>query len=642
MTIIRVKKYLFIGVQEDLDTFFKRAQEKGFIEFISKKGRRNLDYPENVDKLIRALKVLRKQPVTKKAELTKDLDSDKLAHTVVENAIWLEKLEEEKRLLEGEISRIEPLGEFDLKEIRSIEQESKRHIQFFCVKKAKLKKLELDEALIHVGSEYDMDYFITISHRVESFSGMVEMHFEKSLSELRSELEGVLEKMKKCQAELKEDAAYIDFLKDHLVIALNHYHLSSASNESSNHMNDALFAIEGWIPQNRLHGLFPLLEGLGIHAEEVAIEDGERIPTYMENKSYGKVGEDLVHIYDTPATGDKDPSSWVFWAFAIFFAMIISDAGYGAIFLALALFLRKKFKHIQASGKRFLRLFTVLSTFCIGWGIISGSYFGLEISPESPINRVNVIHALAVKKADYHLKHKDETYKEVLKDFPKLSNVETGQELLFKAKVEKNGFTKYVISDDFRDSIFMEIALIAGVIHISLSLIRQSRRHLAGIGWIFAMVGAYMFFPKVLNATSVVHFVFLIPKATSFAVGQQLFWGGMGLALVVALIQNKWGGFIELTKVIELFADVLSYLRLYALGLAAMILAGTFNDMGAKLGFAAGFFVILIGHAINITVGIMGGTIHGLRLNFIEWYHHSFEGGGKLFNPLKLMKSRGD
>lgn len=642
MTIIRVKKYLFIGVQEDIDIFFKRAQEKGFIEFISSKRRRALDYPENIDKLIKALKILRKQPVIKEAEITKDLNPEKLAHTVVENAIWAEKLEEERRLLEAEISRIEPLGDFDLKEIRKIEQETRRHVQFFCVKKAKLKKMELNEALIHVGSEYDMDYFMTISHQLENFTGMVELHFEKSLRELQKELEGVQETMKKCQAELKEDAAYIDFLKDHLLIALNHYHLTSASSKISNHMNEALFAIEGWIPQNRLHGLFPLLEGLGIHAEEVAIEEGERIPTYMENKNYGRVGEDLVHIYDTPATDDKDPSSFVFWAFAIFFAMIISDAGYGVIFLALALFLRKKFKHIQASGKRFLRLFTVLSAFCIGWGILSGAYFGLEISPENPINKVNIIHALAVKKADYHLTLKDETYQEVIKDFPQLSDVGTGEEFLAKAKVEKNGFIKYVISDNFRDSIFMEIALLAGVIHISLSLIRQARRHLAGIGWVFAMVGAYMFFPKVLNATSVVHFVFLIPKQASYAVGQQLFWGGMGLALVVALIQNKWGGFIELTKVIELFADVLSYLRLYALGLAAMILAGTFNDMGVNLGFAAGFFVILIGHAINITVGIMGGTIHGLRLNFIEWYHHSFEGGGKLFNPLKLMKSRGE
>ncbi|NRA90723.1 MAG: hypothetical protein HRU43_06320 [Simkaniaceae bacterium] len=188
----------------------------------------------------------------------------------------------------------------------------------------------------------------------------------------------------------------------------------------------------------------------------------------------------------------------------------------------------------------------------------------------------------------------------------------------------------------------MELALLVGVIHISLSLIRNARKHWAGIGWIFASIGGYLFFPKVLSATSIIHFMQVIPKSEGFDVGQQLFWGGIALSLILALLQNRWAGFIELTKPIELFADILSYLRLYALGLAAMILAGTFNDMGMRLGFAAGFFVILLGHIINIAVGIMGGTIHGLRLNFIEWYHHSFEGGGRLFNPLKLLKSKGE
>lgn len=642
MTVIKVKKYLFIGVNEDIDTFFKRAQSKGFIEFLTKGGRRAFDYPENVQRLMTALSILKKQPARKKAELTKDLDPQKLIHTVIENAQWLEKLEEEERLLKSEISRIEPLGDFSLREIREIERDSGRHVQFFCVKKVKLKKIELNEGLIPIGSEYDMEYFMTISHKVESFQGMIELHFEKSLSELENELNIAKLKIQQCIQELKEDAAYFDFLKEHFIHALNHYHLVGTSKETFSHMDDALFAIEGWIPENRLHGLFPLLEGLGIHAEEVAIDKGEKIPTYMENKNFSKIGEDLVHIYDTPSTGDKDPSGWVFWGFAVFFAMIISDAGYGAIFLALSIFLRMKFKSASAAGKRFFRLFTVLSIFCIIWGVLTGSYFGLELSPTNPINKVSIINYVAEKKADYHIKHHDETYLEVIQEFPQLSDSTSGKEFLHNAVIEKDGFTKYPVLDEFRDSIFMEIALLTGVIHICMSLIRHARRHFAGIGWVFAAVGGYLFFPKLLDATSLMHFMNIIPKVQGYEMGQQLFWGGMGLALILALLQNRWAGFIELAKPIELFADILSYLRLYALGLAAMILAGTFNEMGMNLGFAAGFFVILIGHLINITVGIMGGTIHGLRLNFIEWYHHSFEGGGRLFNPLKLLKSRGE
>jgi V/A-type H+-transporting ATPase subunit I len=64
-------------------------------------------------------------------------------------------------------------------------------------------------------------------------------------------------------------------------------------------------------------------------------------------------------------------------------------------------------------------------------------------------------------------------------------------------------------------------------------------------------------------------------------------------------------------------------------------MASTFNNLGEVLGFFIGFVVVLLGHSVNIFLGIMGGVIHGLRLNFLEWYHYSFQGGGKLFNPLR-------
>lgn len=64
-------------------------------------------------------------------------------------------------------------------------------------------------------------------------------------------------------------------------------------------------------------------------------------------------------------------------------------------------------------------------------------------------------------------------------------------------------------------------------------------------------------------------------------------------------------------------------------------MAETFNRMGIDLGLFFGIIVILGGHGINFVLGTMGGVIHGLRLNFIEWYHYSFDGGGKLFKPLR-------
>ena len=120
--------------------------------------------------------------------------------------------------------------------------------------------------------------------------------------------------------------------------------------------------------------------------------------------------------------------------------------------------------------------------------------------------------------------------------------------------------------------------------------------------------------------------------------GQQLLYGGLALAVLLSVIQEKWAGLASLFKVIEIFADTLSYLRLYALGLASMVMAATFNEIGMAIGgYSAGWIIILLGHCVNISLGILAGVIHGLRLNFLEWYHHSFEGGGYKFNPLRLL-----
>ncbi len=69
-------------------------------------------------------------------------------------------------------------------------------------------------------------------------------------------------------------------------------------------------------------------------------------------------------------------------------------------------------------------------------------------------------------------------------------------------------------------------------------------------------------------------------------------------------------------------------------------MARTFNSMGLEIGLVVGSVVILAGHSINLLLGTMGGVIHGLRLNFIEWYHYSFDGEGRLFNPLRRLRMK--
>jgi V/A-type H+-transporting ATPase subunit I len=110
--------------------------------------------------------------------------------------------------------------------------------------------------------------------------------------------------------------------------------------------------------------------------------------------------------------------------------------------------------------------------------------------------------------------------------------------------------------------------------------------------------------------------------------------------MIVSVFQGKkWMSLFDLTNGIQVFSDILSYLRLYALALAGMVMADTVNTtLGIEIGIIGTIFVILFGHVINISLSAMSATIHGLRLNFLEWYRYSFEGGGRLFNPLRIRK----
>lgn len=220
--------------------------------------------------------------------------------------------------------------------------------------------------------------------------------------------------------------------------------------------------------------------------------------------------------------------------------------------------------------------------------------------------------------------------------FPNLKNAANSQEFLYGAK-KPGDVPVYEMYARFADNIMMELALFIGVLHIILSFLRYLNRNWSGLGWIIFLIGCYLYIPHFLGATSIIHFVFGVSKKFGEINGLYLIEGGIVLALVLAIIKHKVFGILECMNVIQIFADVMSYLRLYALGLAGAMVMATINEFAAQMTFVLAALLFVLGHITNMALGIMGGVIHGLRLNFLEWYHYSFEGGGKKFNPLRLL-----
>ncbi len=631
-----MKKFLFLGPFDDQNLFFERAQKIGDFEFISVSGQKPHLFPKHIEELKQALHILKKQQVV--AQETVDFpDGPTLIQKILSLKKEIENLHEELRVLDLEILRIEPFGDFDLHSLEGVAKETNRVLQFFFIRHDKLLENPVVELPIYLGRSFDFDYYLHLGKEKFAHPFFTEVKIQKPLKGVRKEKERLEKISHQKEKTLSGLAVYKEFLQDHLLQELNVIHLQFAQSDVDYYLDGKLFGIEAWVPENKVSSIKGLISGLAIIVQEISIHKDDVVPTYLENEGIARIGQDLVEVYDTPSITDKDPSPWIVWSFALFWGMIISDAGYGLVFLLASIYLWFAFPHLKGVKKRMLKLATILSGATILWGVLIGSYFSISLSPDHPLSRFSVISQLAEKKTAYYIAENGETYKEWLVDYPQIARETEPMGVFLRATKVENGLTKHALFSDVTGSVLLELSLLVGIIHLSLGFLRNLYRSWMGIGWIATMWGGYLYFSKMMGAPTIFNYLGILSPEVGAKLGEQLLYGGLGVAIVLAIIQTKWAGLAAIFKVIEVFSDTLSYLRLYALGLAGMVLATTVNDMGVVYGYVVGTIIIIVGHGINISLCLLAGVIHGLRLHFLEWYHHCFEGGGKKWKPLSLL-----
>lgn len=630
---VDVKKFLFIGARKDKIQFFNASQKVGMIEFIHPKGIKSVFLSPEAQKLKDAIKVLREY-VQEEQDHKKDLAiADTIASQILELKRGIERAEEEKRVVSQEIDRISPFGEFSMDTIHSLERESGYKVRFYCAKSS--KQIEtIDPSLILINSEDGIDYCIAITDKLLTHPEAIEIHITESVSSLKKHYEMLEKSIVEAHEELRRLTRYDMLLHYALIYHINSTSLISAKDCAELYLDEQLFVVEGWVPERQIANVRSLAKTLDILMDEVAIEGHDAIPTYLENKRIARVGEDLIQVFDTPSIKDKDPSLWVLFAFSLFFSMIVGDAGYGLVFLATALFLQFKLKKVTRFGRRMIMLIGLLGISCMLWGGLTHSFFGIELSKDNFFRQHSMMNWLVEKKAAYHLKQKDDVYQEWVVKYPELATCTNAHDFLYPSSIAKSHSSPIV--SKFSDNILLELALFIGSIHIIFGLLRYLGKNPTGAGWIAFIAGAYLYLPHYLHATSLLNFAFGVNKVKAAEFGLHLLCFGVVLAVVIAIIKQGITGIFECMTAIQVFADILSYLRIYALGLAGAIVAGTINQLAGSLPLLVAIVLIVSAHILNIVLSIMGGVIHGLRLNFLEWYRYSFEGGGKKFRPLSL------
>lgn len=622
--ISKMQKLLLVGPQKKKDEIIKTLQKAGVVEVMPYKGKEfrtdgRFVTTADADTALSALKLADKYGAMENAKSRRgeiNLHGSELANKIIELDASCKKIKDELTLLGNKLSTIEKLGDFSLDDIRLIEKKGNIKIQIWECPKKSADEINFEKvlAVFKIYSDSSSVFFLTCAKEPVQLRKCSEIVVEEDMTGLKKAITELKEKQNGTESAIFDLAAKRGELYDNYLAELDKISFNRAAKGTVSEFDDKVFLLQAWCPKGELANLKKTFENECAAIIEIEPEKDETIPTLIDSKkAVDEMGRDLVNIYDTPAYNDWDPSSWVFFSFTLFFAMIVGDGGYGLLLFVFMLFLKIKLKNPGAAMKRFINLSLVLTGATAVYGILTGAFFGwFPKAFEAPL-------ITFCKNMDF-------------------------------IKIDKTNpdTTKFM----------MQLSVLIGMVHICLSLILRGLRaakdekdfitpliNLAWIGGIWSFFFWYAFDKggsTVFNAAD--------PAAISAngLLSLEIF---AGILVVLYAIQAKtfnpfkmlYASFFGLYNGVQFFSDILSYIRLFALGLSGALLAQTFNNLAGQvldLGVAGYIFAPLIaifGHLLNIALCLMGGVIHGLRLNFLEWYRWCFDGSGRKFVPFKNL-----
>jgi V/A-type H+-transporting ATPase subunit I len=346
--------------------------------------------------------------------------------------------------------------------------------------------------------------------------------------------------------------------------------------------------IQGYCPQKRAANIIDISAKCGAGYVIEDPQSGEEVPTFVTNPRWLEMIKPIFTLMNImPGYNEFDMSGCLLVFFGLFFAMLVGDAGYGIIFLSLTVFARRKMKNVPPQP---FFLMYVLSVGTIVWGAISGTWFG-----SAHIAKLPFFSDLIVGKLD--------------------------------SFAEESG------------PFIMRMCFVIGAVHLSVAhFIKVGRAGrspaaIADIGWVLVIWG--MFF----TAQTVI-----LDKPFPGCAKYFLCVGIIAVLVFANFQRNVFKGMmatmIDLPLgVIGAFSDVVSYLRLFAIGYAGVVISSSFNDM--ILGSAKGFFgglaaaiLLFFAHTLNIILSGMAVIVHGLRLNILEFSSHlGMQWTGKEYRP---------
>ena len=611
----KMMKYSFILLSGETEGFLEKLQELGVVDVtrsarpVDDNSARMLDDAAAAKRIITKLEGINYDKEADKDAITKAAAVSVLENNLTEGAqksfVELMELEAARNAAEKEMRSRLPWGDFDKARLDSLDALGYT-VRYYMVP---AKKYSEDWAQLYPLEVICQDkanvWFVTICPKGEEYALPVdpvtapEGSWKQSEDEIK-ELNARIINTKGALLKYKESIPVIESAYKKGLVDLDMY-LAKASTESA--ADNMLNVLEGFAPVENDGLLCSSFDDMGVlYIKEDAREE-DNPPIKLKNNRFVKMFESLTGMYGMPDYGEYDPTPVVSIFFLLFFAMCLGDAGYGLVLILVGLALNKGWLKISM----FDGLGSLIATLGAATAVVGGAlgtFFGMSIINLVPDG--TGVHS----------------YYEFVGD-----NIPTPMgELPFQ----------------------MLLAIGIGVFHICLAMIIKAvgytkrfgfKENIATWGWLILIVGglivALLGVGKLISAEAIKWAVIVIGAVSALAI---YIFNTPGRNPLINVGAGLWDTYNMATGIL---GDVLSYIRLFALGLAGGMLGAAFNDLGTMvlgdggIGWVFFILILLIGHVLNLLMSCLGAFVHPLRLNFVEYFKNSgYEGKGKTYKPL--------
>ena len=532
-----------------------------------------------------------------------------------------------------QVALCEPWGEYSSKDLQRIESQGLK-LRFYSCAKKKFDPSWAEIQPLEVISETDSAvYFVTVAPTDAPYSFPIEPIASPALSvgEAQKVFNAAVEKQeadKQLLANLKNCSDSIRKDYERKLSELDLY-LAGAATEKA--VENYLTVFTGFAPTSDDEKLCKEFDSLDVYYTHEPATKEDNPPVKLHNNWFAKNFEVLTGMYGVPAYDEFDPTPVLGPFFMLFFAMCMGDAGYGIVLMLIALFM--KFKMQDTSLGKMYRLIGFLGGMTFFVGLVSGVFFGVQPHQYLISNSPDAVLPTFIQ------------WIFGVQTFDSLPTFVQGTAKMWQwfqdGKIA--GFPTMMV-----------LAVGIGVSHICLAMVIKTinytkrfgfKKTIATWGWTTLIVGGLIVIA--LGMTDV-----LSPEAFK--------WTIIALAVVSGLaiyvfntpgrnpLLNIGSGLWETYNMVTgLLGDVLSYIRLYALGLAGGMLGNAFNIMGTMIlnipvpvvNWIFCIVILIFGHVLNLAMSCLGAFVHPLRLTFVEYFKNSgYEGTGAKYNPLTKQK----